>query len=146
MITYTTSLDGITAERLRGGFFAGWPNPPTPETHLRLLQRASHRVLALDGDAVIGFITALSDGVLSAYIPHLEVLSAWRGRGIGGALVRRIVAELGPIYAIDLVCDPQLVPYYQRLGMTAISGMVIRHYESQSGLPDTGANETTWAN
>lgn len=146
MITYTSSLDGVTADDLRGGFFEGWPHPPNPETHLRLLRRATRAVLARDGEQVVGFITALSDGVLTACIPLLEVLPDWRGRGIGGELVRRMMAELGPIYAIDLVCDAQLAPYYQRLGMTAVTGMVIRHYESQSGLPDTGANETTWVN
>lgn len=137
MITYPTTLNGVTAGHLCGGFFEGWPNPPTPETHLRVLQAASHVVLALDEDAVVGFITALSDGVLTAYIPQLEVLPAYRARGIGGELVRRMIAQLAPIYMIDLLCDAALVPFYQRLGMTAVSGMVVRHYESQSGLPDS---------
>jgi ribosomal protein S18 acetylase RimI-like enzyme len=143
VVTYTTSLTGVTAEDLRGGFFVGWPNPPTPETHLRILRGSARVVLARDGDKVVGFITALSDGVLSAYIPHLEVLPDYQQQGIGSELVRRIVAELGPIYGVDLVCDSQLVPFYQQLGMTAVSGMVFRHYESQSGLPDTGAEPTS---
>lgn len=139
MITYTTSLSGITADHLRGGFFEGWPNPPAPETHLRILRGSSHVVLARDGEQVVGFINALSDGVLMAYLPLLEVLPEYRGRGIGGELVRRIVEELGPVYAIDLLCDDSLVPYYQRLGLIAVRGMALRHYDSQSGLPDTGA-------
>jgi GNAT superfamily N-acetyltransferase len=143
MITYSHSLDGVTEQQVRGGFFEGWPNPPTPETHLRVLRAASNVVLAIDEDAVVGFITALSDGVLTAYIPHLEVLPAYRGRGIGGELVRRMLAQLAPIYMIDLLCDAALVPFYQQLGMTAVSGMVVRHYESQSGLPDTGAEPTS---
>ena len=142
MPSYTTCLNGVTAEHLRGGFFEGWPNPPTPETHLRVLRAASHVVLAWDGEQAVGFITALSDGVLTAYIPHLEVLPAYRGQGIGGELVRHMIAELGPIYMIDLLCDAALVPYYERLGMRAVRGMVVRNYESQSGLPDPGASES----
>ena len=138
MVAYTTSLAGVTAEHLRGGFFEGWPNPPTPDTHLRILRGSSQVVLAWDAGQVVGFINALSDGVLTAYLPLLEVLPSYRGQGIGGELVRRMVAELGPIYAIDLLCDELLVPYYQRLGMVAVRGMVIRNYDLQSGLPDTG--------
>jgi len=36
MIVYIDRLDGITADNLHG-FFVGWPNPPSPETHLKLL-------------------------------------------------------------------------------------------------------------
>ena len=138
MITYTTTLSGVTAGQLRGGFFEGWPNPPTPETHLRILRGSSLAVLARDEGRVVGFINALSDGVLTAYLPLLEVLPEYRGRGIGGELVRRILDALGPIYAIDLVCDESLVPYYQRMGLIAMRGMVLRHYDTQSGLPDIG--------
>ena len=34
-IDYTTSLGSITTKQLKG-FFVDWPNPPSPETHLRL--------------------------------------------------------------------------------------------------------------
>ncbi|MBL8148172.1 MAG: GNAT family N-acetyltransferase [Anaerolineae bacterium] len=139
MITYTTTLTGVIAGQLRGGFFEGWPNPPTPETLLRILHGSAHVVLAQEGAQVVGVITALSDGVLTAYIPMLEVLPTYRNQGIGGALVRRMVAELGPIYAIDLLCDDSLVPYYQRLGFITVRGMALRDYAMQSGLPDTGA-------
>lgn len=139
MITYTTTLTGVTAEHLRGGFFEGWPNPPAPETHLRILHGSSHVVLAHDGEQVVGFINALSDGVLMAFLPLLEVLPEYRGRGIGGELVARMLASLAPIYAIDLLCDDSLMPYYQRLGLRPVRGMALRNYAMQSGLPDTGA-------
>src|SRR5664279_724229 len=124
MITYTDSLAAITADHLRGGFYAGWSNPPSPETHLRVLQGSDHVILALDGDArdehglVVGYITAISDGVLAAYIPHLEVLKAYQGQGIGTELVRRMLDTLKSIYMIDLICDPDMQPFYERLGMT----------------------------
>ena len=133
MISYTTSLETITADRLRGGFFAGWPTPPSPETHLRLLHGSDQVVLALDGENVVGYITAISDGVLAAYIPHLEVLKAYQGQGIGSELVRRMLDQLAGIYMIDLICDADLQPFYERLGLTRYTGMVKRNYEHQSG-------------
>jgi GNAT superfamily N-acetyltransferase len=137
-IIYTASLDSITADHLRGGFFAEWPTPPSPETHLRLLRGSSHVVLALDSEIgmVVGFITAISDGVLSAYIPLLEVLFAYQGRGIGSDLVTRMLALLRSLYMIDLICDEELQPFYERFGMEVYTGMIYRNFDRQSGAPD----------
>jgi ribosomal protein S18 acetylase RimI-like enzyme len=134
MISYTDSLAGVISEHLQGGFFAGWPNSPSPITHYRILANSAAIVLArtANGD-VVGFITAVSDHVSCAYIPHLEVLPAYQGQGIGSELVRRMVAKLRHLYMIDLVCDPPLQSFYERLGMQAVVGMVIRNYDRQSG-------------
>jgi GNAT superfamily N-acetyltransferase len=133
MIIYTDSLEGTTPAMLHG-FFVGWPNRPAPETHLRLLEGSDHVVLALDdAGRVVGFITAISDGVLSAYIPLLEVLPEYQGRGIGGDLVRRMLEKLDGLYMIDLLCDAPLQPYYERHGMKPATGMLVRNYERQSG-------------
>ncbi len=134
MITYTTSLEGITPDNLRG-FFVGWPQPPTPETHLRLLRGSSQVVLALDDTtgSVVGFITAVSDGVLSAYIPLLEVLPAYQHQGIGGELVRRLLDDLRHLYMIDLVCDPDMQPFYERFGLRSYHAMLKRNYDRQAG-------------
>lgn len=133
MITYTHSLDGVNADHLRGGFFDGWGSPPTPETHLKLLQGSAYLVLAKADDQVVGYITAISDGVLAAYIPHLEVLPAYKNQGIGSELVRRMFDQLRDIYMIDLICDADVQPFYERLGMTRYTGMIKRNYDRQSG-------------
>ena len=132
-ISYQTTMRGITPAML-AGFFVGWPNPPDGAAHLRLLEGSQHRVLALADGRVVGFITAISDGVLCAYIPLLEVLPAYQGKGIGSELVRRLLAELNGIYAIDLMCDADLQPFYERLGFQRSNGMVQRHYANQAGL------------
>lgn len=137
MLWYSESVDGL-AETDVQGFFVGWPNPPTPEAHLRLLYGSSHIVLAREGEEgrdgpVVGFITAVSDGVLSAYIPLLEVLPEYQGRGIGGELVRRMLAQLSDYYMVDLLCDAELQPYYERFAMRPASGMMLRNYDRQSG-------------
>lgn len=132
MITYTESSEGVRAEQLTG-FFADWPQPPAPATLLRILQGSDYIVLARDGQdgEVIGYVTAISDGVSCAYIPHLEVRQQWQGQGIGSELVRRLVAQLQRLYMVDLVCDPELQSFYQRLGFRPHSAMIIRNYERQ---------------
>ncbi|MDG4658192.1 GNAT family N-acetyltransferase [Ectobacillus antri] len=131
---YTHSSEGITADMLTG-FFVGWPNPPKPQTHLQLLQNSNKVILAIDEQTnqVVGFITAISDGVLSAYIPLLEVLPAYQQKGIGKELMTRMLKELEHIYMIDLCCDDDLLPYYEEFGMMRSNGMLLRNYHRQSG-------------
>jgi ribosomal protein S18 acetylase RimI-like enzyme len=133
--TYTLCLNDISKDMLSGGFFVGWPNPPSAETHLKLLQNSYRCVLAIDEESnqVVGFINSISDGVLSAYIPLLEVLPSYQGQGIGKQLVKSLLEVLNPLYMIDLLCDEKLQTYYSKLGMQKAQGMMIRNYSNQSG-------------
>lgn len=103
--------------------------------HLKLLEQSDCIVLATETESgqVIGFITAVTDHVLSAYIPLLEVLPEYRKQGIGKSLVRRMIELLNGIYMIDLTCDSDVQPFYKSMGMQPMSGMMIRNYDFQSG-------------
>jgi ribosomal protein S18 acetylase RimI-like enzyme len=133
-ITYTSSLQGVTRARLRG-FFAGWLQKPSSATHLSLLRNSDHVVLAIDPRTknVVGFITAVGDGVLCAYIPLLEVLPEYRNQGIGRQLVKRMLEKLKGLYMIDLLCDKSVQPFYLQLGMAKATGMMLRNRSRQSG-------------
>ena len=135
MIDYRTNYKDISASQLEG-FFEGWPDPPAPDMHLRLLEQSDCVVLAVDTDSgrVVGFTTAVTDHVLAAYIPLLEVLPAYRKRGIGKTLVKRMIDLLNGIYMIDLLCDKDVQPLYEAAGMRPMSGMMIRNLDAQSGL------------
>lgn len=134
MITYTDDVAATDPQQLHG-FFQGWADPPTPASHLRLLQQSDEVVLARDEDEqrIVGFITAISDGVLCAYLPLLEVLPEYQGRGIGSELVQRMLQKLSHLYMVDLLCDADLQPFYERAGMKPASGMIVRNYARQSG-------------
>lgn len=134
---YKYNLDDISSDMLKG-FFVDWPNPPSPQTHYKLLENSSKVVIAIDEEfkQVVGFITAISDGVLSAYIPFLEVLPAYKNRGIGKELIKRMLNELSTIYMIDLCCDDDLIPLYEKYGMIRSNGMLVRNYKMQSGIPN----------
>ncbi len=125
-VTLRDGIDGLRAADL-DGFFEGWPQPPTPARHLDILRGSHAVVLAHDGPRVVGFVNAISDGVLAAYIPLLEVRPAYRGRGIGRALVRRMLQRLDHLYMIDLVCDAGLAPFYAPLGFVQLAGMARRN-------------------
>ena len=138
MIRYANCVESILPEHLEG-FFQGWANPPSRETHLDLLNRSDEIVVAIDESTkkVVGFITAITDHILSAYIPLVEVLPKYRRKGIGTELLRRMLERLEGIYMIDLLCDEELQPFYAELGMTPAKGMMLRNYGSQSGVEKT---------
>ena len=116
----------VTADQL-SGFFEGWPLPPAASALLAVLEGSHCSFLARTDDGrVIGIVSAISDGILSAYIPLLEVLPGFRGRGIGSRLTSLMLARLEGLYMVDLSCDEGLVPFYRRFGMEEIRGMGVR--------------------
>ena len=124
---YVDCIDQISSNQLNG-FFVGWKSPLTPERHYELLRGSTHFIVALDDDKAIGFITALSDDVNSSFIPLLEVLPEYQGQGIGSELLRRMLIKLDDIPNVDLTCDPDIQPFYDRFKMLRSSGMILRKY------------------
>jgi ribosomal protein S18 acetylase RimI-like enzyme len=131
-VAYRDDVADLRADQLAGGFWEGWPSAPDPGRHLALLQGSEVALVALDEstDQVVGFATAVGDGVMTAFIPLLEVLPAYRGQGIGTELVRGVLARLSDRYSIDLVCDPDLVPFYERLGGRRLVAMAWRNRDA----------------
>lgn len=122
-------FEGLITE----GFFVGWQNPPSSETLKKILINSQHYVLAIENDKLVGFINAISDKTLSAYIPLLEVLPEYKGRGIGSELLSRMEKELSHYYMVDISCDDNIVPFYEKHGFRRNNSMYIRNYDKQSG-------------
>lgn len=127
MIEYLHTLESFSEARLKG-FFVGWPIPPSTSKFKEILQKSYAVIIAWESEKkeVVGFITAISDGVFSAFIPLLEVRPEYQGKGIGRELVKRMEERLTGIYSIDLVCDPELIPFYLRQGYISLSGQAKR--------------------
>jgi ribosomal protein S18 acetylase RimI-like enzyme len=102
---------------------------------LELLRRSAEVVLAVQpgSDRVIGFVNLLSDHVLTAYIPLLEVLPEFRGQGIGAELIRRVLDRVPNLYMVDVTCDANVQPFYESLGFSKSLGASLRRYEHQAG-------------
>ena len=41
MVKYINTLENITTDNIKG-FFVGWPNPPSPEKHIELLNNSTY--------------------------------------------------------------------------------------------------------
>jgi len=134
-IQYTKDVNKLTDDMLDGGFFVGWQNPPDSAIHLKILMDSYCSFVAIEKETnkVIGFINAISDGILTAYIPLLEVLPEYKGKGIGKELVRLILEELKGLYMIDICHDEELAPFYAKLGAHTGYSSLFRNFSSQSG-------------
>lgn len=116
------------------GFFVGWPNPPSEQTLKKILNGSQHVYLAIEDNRLVGFINAISDQVLSAYIPLLEVLPEYQGQGIGKMLVTKMKEDLKRYYMIDISCDQDIQGFYVEQGFKPAHGVMIRNYHHQSGI------------
>lgn len=118
-IIYSRDMGDVTEEML-GGFFEGWKKDVSPAAHLQILRSSYRAFVAYDTDInrVVGFITAISDGVLCAYIPLLEVLPSHRGKRVGTWLLRLMRKELGSLYMLDICHDEELTAFYARFEPT----------------------------
>ena len=133
-VSYVHDMSAVRAGQLVG-FFDGWPSAPSAETHLAMLRASGIAVVAIDTQSsrVIGYVTALTDGVLAAYVSQLEVLPEYRGRGIGSTLMSHVIDRTRGLYMLDLVCDPELEPFYRRVGLESATAMIRRNRERQGG-------------
>jgi len=131
-IRYQSTLAGLRPDAMHG-FFVGWANPPGPATLLKMLGAGSHVWLALDGERLVGYVRAISDGFYSAFVPELEVLPEYQGMGIGTTLLNNLLDELDTFYSVDAASDDEFVGFYRRFGFTHGNGMMIRRYQNQAG-------------
>lgn len=127
VLHYQDHLQGIQVQMLEG-FFQGFLQPPSPTDHLRLLQNSQYIYLAVNWEEgqVVGFVTAITDRVLAAYIPLLEVLPKYQGQGIGRTLMGKIFHKLKHLSMVDCTCDEQVQSFYEKMGMRRHPGMMIR--------------------
>ena len=82
----------------------------------------------MEGSTVVRVRQRLSDGMLSAYIPLLEVIPSRRGQGIGSELIRQLLVDVGQLYTIDVMCDEDVVSFSERLGFSSADGVIRRNY------------------
>ena len=133
MIIYKQYNGAMDSFEIADGFFKGWPNPPSKAVHRKILLDSYMSFVAIDDERIVGFINVISDGVLSAYIPLLEVVEDYQGQGIGSRLVEEALAATKDLYMIDVACDDDVVPFYKKFNMIQGNAMSIRNYDRQSG-------------
>jgi len=113
-------LEALATLRLRCEFSA------KPVDFLaRMLEGSRWVVHAHDGDRLVGFARALSDGVATAYLNSVMVDPDYRRRSIGRAMLERLMHGREDIKFV-LHTRPDAAAFYAALGFRDATEMMVR--------------------
>jgi GNAT superfamily N-acetyltransferase len=133
------STDPPAAEQFAALFAPlGWfPGMDVGQFH-RSLAHSWYCVSAYDGEQLVGFGRAISDGVIHALLTEVAVAATHRHRGIGRAIMARLIERChkADIRQVQLFAADGKTPFYQQLGFeprpAERPGMEYRHREPAS--------------
>jgi GNAT superfamily N-acetyltransferase len=96
----------------------GWSRPVNEE-ELREVLEAGPAVGAWDGERLVGFVRALSDGHLAAYVEDVMVHQDYRRGGVGDLIMSRLLTEIKRSANVSLFCERPVARFYERNGFRA---------------------------
>jgi len=115
VIHYVTSTEGIDWRALKQALAADdFDNGRTPAQYRISHQNSAAVIFAFAGDRIVGNGRLLSDGVCNAYLVDIWTARDHRRQGIGGELVRRLIATV-PGQHVGLFTD-DMQAFYASLG------------------------------
>ena len=105
---------------------AGWHDRAADRERLAAAVHGSRYVVsAWDGPRLVGFARAISDGATNAYVSTVAVLPEYRRRGIGSAVVRRLIDGRDHL-TFALHARPEVHPFYEACGFKRDPDMLRR--------------------
>lgn len=95
---------------------------PTPEIARTVLKRSLSGIVALDDNQIIGMARTVGDGHLILYIQDVVVDANYRSKGIGRALIEKLLKKLqskcSPDCTIGLFAAIGQSGFYEGLGFS----------------------------
>lgn len=118
-ITYKDTKE-FTPEELRDLFLSvKWSSGAYPEKLAIAMKNYGSVFTAWDGDKLVGLISTMDDGVMTAYIHYMLVRPEYQDKGIGRELMR-LTKELYKDYLrIVLVAYDREIEFYKNCGFKA---------------------------
>jgi GNAT superfamily N-acetyltransferase len=114
-VQFSMSTQGVDWAALKEALVRDdFDNDRTPEEYRISHENSAAVVLVRAGDEYVGNGRILSDGVCNAYLVDIWTASPWRRQGIGGEIVRRLVATV-PGQHVLLLTDDR-ADFYATLG------------------------------
>ena len=88
-----------------------------------MVHGSMYGVVAFEGDRLVGYARAISDGAFNAYVSTVAVLPECQRRGIGRELIRRLLDGRDHVQFV-LHADPRVHPFYLRCGFRLAPDML----------------------
>lgn len=115
-ITYQNIHD-FEKEKLQELFLSvNWSSGHYPDKLVTAMRNFETVYTAWDGDRLIGLISAMDDGVMTAYIHYLLVNPAYHKKGIGRKLVEMMKEKYKDYLRIVLVAYQEETGFYEHCG------------------------------
>lgn len=99
----------------------GWTNyTQRPEMLRRAFAGSLCTLCAYDGGRIAGIVRAVGDGASVLCVQDLLVLPEYQRRGLGGRLLRELLARYPDVYQTVLLTDdtPEHAAFYEHAGFT----------------------------
>ncbi|MFI5446244.1 GNAT family N-acetyltransferase [Polaromonas sp. UC242_47] len=93
-----------------------WSSAEKPAQLLAALRGSHALVTARVSGELVGLGTAISDGHLVVYFPHMLVLPRLHGHGIGRKMMQTFLKKYGSFHQLMLTADGRAVEFYKQLG------------------------------
>lgn len=93
-----------------------WSSADKPAQLMAALRGSHSLVTARISHRLVGLGSAVSDGHLVVYFPHMLVLPEFQGKGVGRKMMRALLEKYSGFHQMMLVADANAVPFYKALG------------------------------
>ncbi len=134
----------IPASAVRDLYYHVGRTKPASEEDIRVALQAGPVVGAWDGNRLVGFARALSDGYFNAYLEDVMVHEDHRLQGVGKRIISLLLEELDDIETVSLYCRAEVVRFYESSGCQRTSYVLMQRKESSStseNAPSTHSGE-----
>jgi len=108
--------DGVDWDELSDLYRIAPLGEKPPDALRTVFGNSMFRCFVYAGEVLVGAGRALADGVDCAYIADVAVHPDHQGRGLGKAIIRRLVAQAEGHKKIILYANPGTEPFYLELG------------------------------
>jgi ribosomal protein S18 acetylase RimI-like enzyme len=130
MITYRDIKDFDPGQLQMLFLSVEWSSGHFPEKLAAAMKNYGSVFSAWDKDRLVGLISTLDDGVMTAYIHYLLVDPVYRNLGIGKELLRMTKEHYADYLRVLLVAMDAEIGFYERCGFEAPQGKTVMQITS----------------